>query len=688
MINMRIVLKGGKGSGHYNHAGRPGKIGGSAPNKTQPLNEKDRIVQNYLKFVANIHSQRIENLILQYGKAYKPQELPSNYKRARTKECFKNAWDLVDNNDELTYVEGYALLDFIDLPIQHAWAIDRNGNVIDNTWSKAGTSYIGIPFNGNFVREVLVETGVYGILSFEARQFFKDGMPKNAVKKELTVYKGGVGSGHRGHAGRPGREGGSLPGKGIVYNTYKRMYEVDVSVSYGKYGPFGDDEKLYKLAREYYGLVAPIDWQAKYSWKILADLQRMDQYERDYGKQGPVVYSHGYYDESDKWVPGTEYTTKEEHFQYIFSQVKQTAKIRTDAIREQFGLPERYEDFFQGADFTKLSINEGYYELQDKLKSVYTKVMETSNPLEFHKRELEYILFEKYYDQMDADIATGKNIDSGWKWMPGEILTDLHKFDVRHAVALGDITPDEGDKLGYIEAKSPQGSEWKELPDILYHATTNSEAIVNDQIRSRMEIGQRSGLGLGGGEDDTISFGDDLNIVKNVERALQEAHLVAKGDITIEDMVQMARDGAGGADRPYVRDFLGERYGYDVGDKVPAGLQDLIDAEKGLNDHFTPEQINDKRWDWYNLGFASSRQAAGGYQDPLFFGTDWKSLAKAAPENFATLVYHPKPGARGYQMGSLSEWRTVGGDVVNLAEVVNYYEPDDLYAILDWDKYK
>lgn len=36
-------------------------------------------------------------------------------------------------------------------------------------------------------------------------------------KAKLTLhFKGGPGSGHRGHAGRPGKRGGSLPGKGVA----------------------------------------------------------------------------------------------------------------------------------------------------------------------------------------------------------------------------------------------------------------------------------------------------------------------------------------------------------------------------------------------------------------------------------------------------------------------------------------
>ena len=31
MKKMRLIYKGGSGSGHYGHSGRPGEIGGSLP---------------------------------------------------------------------------------------------------------------------------------------------------------------------------------------------------------------------------------------------------------------------------------------------------------------------------------------------------------------------------------------------------------------------------------------------------------------------------------------------------------------------------------------------------------------------------------------------------------------------------------------------------------------------------------
>jgi hypothetical protein len=122
-------------------------------------------------------------------------------------------------------------------------------------------------------------------------------------------------------------------------------------------------------------------------------------------------------------------------------------------------------------------------------------------------------------------------------------------------------------------------------------------------------------------------------------------------------------------------------------EETPQSFQRLLEAEKiGGTEEWPVDKIAEKRWDYWNYDFVKAREWAGGFQDPLFFGTDWKRLAQLDPDKFATLVYEPKKGARGYQMGSLSEWRIVGGDALELVEVVNHYNTGDIEAITGWKK--
>lgn len=106
----------------------------------------------------------IEAFLLAHGKHYKPHSRPKGVKLGPAKLCFMNAFLLAnDNPDAYTYVEGFAVPKGIGLPLEHAWCVDKDGNVIDNTWGDA-TEYFGVPFKIDAIRRVLLDKGTYGII--------------------------------------------------------------------------------------------------------------------------------------------------------------------------------------------------------------------------------------------------------------------------------------------------------------------------------------------------------------------------------------------------------------------------------------------------------------------------------------------------------------------------------------------
>lgn len=92
------------------------------------------------------------DLVAREGQAFKPpssNDLPDDVRPGEPQECYKNAaLTAISNPDKYTYVEGYATPKSIPLPIQHAWVVDADDNVIDNTWSEldggTGAAYIGV----------------------------------------------------------------------------------------------------------------------------------------------------------------------------------------------------------------------------------------------------------------------------------------------------------------------------------------------------------------------------------------------------------------------------------------------------------------------------------------------------------------------------------------------------------------
>jgi hypothetical protein len=72
--------------------------------------------------------------ILRNGWGWISQPLPKQYKMQQPKNCYWNAQALVRRSKgKLWYVEGFVLCKDLPLLIQHGWAIDGRGAVVDNT---------------------------------------------------------------------------------------------------------------------------------------------------------------------------------------------------------------------------------------------------------------------------------------------------------------------------------------------------------------------------------------------------------------------------------------------------------------------------------------------------------------------------------------------------------------------------
>jgi hypothetical protein len=99
----------------------------------------------------------IEDFVLQHGVWYRPTGWPP--RQGAPKSCFGNA---VMNAAlyGVKYIEGMALpgMTFINgvplpslsgprRPIHHAWNLDVDGQLCDNTWMNKGLAYIGVEFS-------------------------------------------------------------------------------------------------------------------------------------------------------------------------------------------------------------------------------------------------------------------------------------------------------------------------------------------------------------------------------------------------------------------------------------------------------------------------------------------------------------------------------------------------------------
>lgn len=258
------ALNGAKGSGNFGHAGRPGKVGGSGPGNGMST-KSDRMLHDTVKQMADIFAtmnkregykySSSEDLVLKQGKFFTPEKRPENIELGSKKECFANASKLALERSDLTYVEGYAMInDRLPLPIAHAWCVDKKGRVIDNTWEKPGVSYFGVPFKTSYLAKKLSETGVYGILSGSVgtSDFLKDGVPSEGIanikkQKNAIIVNAGKGNPYHDEKGRFA-SGPSSSSKGgskssiIEKGGMEGGYIIDTLDEF-------DDDQLSKLAK-------------------------------------------------------------------------------------------------------------------------------------------------------------------------------------------------------------------------------------------------------------------------------------------------------------------------------------------------------------------------------------------------------------------------------------------------------
>lgn len=98
------------------------------------------------------------DFILQEGRKWKPGNVCWSKGRSA---CYVHAGKAAMRNRNYTYVEGFAALYF---PVPHAWIVGPDGLVIETTWSTMGTSYYGIPFRTDYIRQQFKANGHYAMI--------------------------------------------------------------------------------------------------------------------------------------------------------------------------------------------------------------------------------------------------------------------------------------------------------------------------------------------------------------------------------------------------------------------------------------------------------------------------------------------------------------------------------------------
>ena len=134
-----------------------------------------------------------EELTLDCGIEMSFAPLPEDIDRGLPKSCYYNSFQLLKEDLDLTYCEGYALEPELPLPLIHAWLVNKDGRVIDPTWNDCDAVYLGIPFDTKWFIELLRSRNREDCLAvFESNHLedfslLREGLPKEAIAKITLI---------------------------------------------------------------------------------------------------------------------------------------------------------------------------------------------------------------------------------------------------------------------------------------------------------------------------------------------------------------------------------------------------------------------------------------------------------------------------------------------------------------------
>jgi len=122
-------------------------------------------------------------VILKHGQFFLPEPKPKSIAWAPSRMCFMNAAQLALADERLTYVEGFAHSGLI--PVEHAWVVDADGKLIDNTWRKIGLAYLGVPLTLACLKQSLVANGYYGVFGGMGRMPYIYTLKARELKRSI-----------------------------------------------------------------------------------------------------------------------------------------------------------------------------------------------------------------------------------------------------------------------------------------------------------------------------------------------------------------------------------------------------------------------------------------------------------------------------------------------------------------------
>jgi hypothetical protein len=135
----------------------------------------------------DLKREQIEEYLRVNGRSWPSRSCPEKYGRGAEGACFANATRLVMEfgaQDQLQYCEGVASLHYLNFSFIHAWAIDRRGFVIDNTYDDpTAWDYVGVIYPSPAYRAHIIRVDDFGVL--------RGALGSRQAEEALRVLKSG-----------------------------------------------------------------------------------------------------------------------------------------------------------------------------------------------------------------------------------------------------------------------------------------------------------------------------------------------------------------------------------------------------------------------------------------------------------------------------------------------------------------
>ena len=129
-----------------------------AHKKLDGFNNQNSVSKDWNYFNSN-------DFVAHFGKSFEYQPLPSKYPKMIPKYCFHNSICLALKRKNLVYVEGYALIEKLSLPIHHAWCVEIGSNKVIDPTTENVRDYFGVPFKREVIKiKSKDKTGQFSII--------------------------------------------------------------------------------------------------------------------------------------------------------------------------------------------------------------------------------------------------------------------------------------------------------------------------------------------------------------------------------------------------------------------------------------------------------------------------------------------------------------------------------------------